>query len=325
MSRTIKNVMKEASGLLFQIELQRLEDVEWSGILHQSLPMEQINRLAGKIALLPPEYQHILFFKYCFGNTIFEIEEILNIENTKGKLLYVEKMLSRRIGLESSWIDSASLEEACELALKEYMKDHDNLEKEYEPNYSKAFRRKLKDIKSAQKPYEIYKIIAKKVAIFILISTLGLSFVLAVNAEAREKVFHWIMETFPKFSTFKSQNISDDYIFDLKLIDINYIPEGYELQELKEGRRILVYNYLADNNQELTIRLFISSNEKSSHYDTEDAVVEEFMFKGSQAYSWKTDQLTYLLWYQDGIECHVSGSLDKNEIIKIAENIATNK
>ena len=325
MSRVVKDVMKEASGLLLKKELQRLMQTDMNGVVYQSLSIEQINRLAQKTMLLPLEYQHILFYKYCFGNTIFEIEEILNIENTKGKLLYVEKMLSRRIRLDSSWIDSASLEEACELALKEYMKDYNNLREGYEPNYSKAFRRKLKDIKSAQKPYEIYKIIAKKVAIFILISTLGLSFILAVNAEAREKVFHWIMETFPKFSTFKSQNISDDYIFDLKSIEINYIPEGYELQDIKEGRRILVYDYLAENNQELTIRLFVSSNEKLSHYDTEDAVVEEFMFKGSQAYSWKTEQLIYLLWYQDGIECHVSGSLDKNEIIKIAENIATNK
>lgn len=234
-------------------------------------------------------------------------------------------MLSRRIGLESSWIDSASLEEACELALKEYMKDYNNLREGYEPNYSKAFRRKLKDIKSAQKPHERYKIIAKRVAIFILISTLGLSAVLAINVEAHEKFFHWIMETFPKFSIFTSQNPDSDYPTDLAALKIGYIPEGFELVDTSVGRNVLIYDYLAENNKELTIRLFVPSNEKSSYYDTEDVEVEEFVFKGSQAYIWKTDQLTYILWYQDHIECHISGSLDKNEMIKIAENITTNK
>lgn len=77
--------MKEASGLLLQKELQRLVQTDMNGVVYQSLSMEQIYRLAQKTMLLPLEYQHILFFKYCFGNTIFEIEEILNIENTKGK------------------------------------------------------------------------------------------------------------------------------------------------------------------------------------------------------------------------------------------------
>jgi len=31
--------------------------------------------------------------------------------------------------------------------------------------------------------------------------------------------------------------------------------------------------------------------------------------------------MTYLIWCQDGIECHVSGNLDKDEVIKVAENI----
>ncbi|MEG2511816.1 MAG: DUF4367 domain-containing protein [Acetivibrio sp.] len=317
--------MKEVSGLLLQKELQRLMEADTNGIVYQSLSMEQSNKLARKITLLPLEYQHILFLKYYFKNSVFEIDKIFDIENIKGKLLYVEKMLSRHIGLGSSWIDRVSLEKACELALKDYMKDYYNQEEGYKPNYSKVFRRKLKNIKSAQKPYEIYKIIAKRIAIFILVSILGFSSVLAINVEAREKFFHWIMETFPKFSTLKSQNISDDNFFDLMSVEINYIPKGYELQNVKEGKKVLVNNYLTENNQKLTIRLFISSNEKLSHYDTENAEVEEFILKDSQAYIWKTDQLTYLLWYQDGIECHISGSLDKNEMIRIAENIITNK
>jgi hypothetical protein len=323
-SRLIKGIMKEASGLLLQTELQRLVEADMSGVVYQSLSMEQINKLARKINLLPLEYQHILFLKYCYENTIFEIDKILEIENTKGKLLYVEKMLSRRIGLDNSWIDDNSMKEACEWALKEYMKDYNNLEMAHEPNYSKAFRRKLKDIKFAQKPYEIYKLIAKRVAIFILISTLGFTAILAVNVEAREKFFHWIMEVFPNFSILKSQNTDSAYPIDLTAFKIDYVPEGFELVHTNEGRNMLIYNYSTENNQRLTIRLFLSEDGDLSYYDTENSEVDEFIFKGTQAYSWKTKQLTYLLWYQDGIECHISGILDKDEMIKVAENITKN-
>lgn len=324
-SRVVKDVIKEASGLLFQTELQRLIETDRSGIVYQSLSKEQINKLAQKIILLPLEYQHILFLRFCFKNTIFEIDKIMEIENTNGKLLYVEKMLSRRMALDHSWIDSESLEEACELGLKEYMKEYDDLVEGYEPNYSRAFRRKLKDIKSAQKSYEIYKIIAKRAAIFILISTLGLSAVLAINVEAREKFFHWIIETFPKFSILKSQSTNINDSINLTEFKIDYVPGGFKVVDISEGRNMLIYDYLKDNNLELSIKLFIPSDEKVSHYDTENADIQEFAFKGSQAYFWKTDHFTYLLCYQDGIECHISGNLDKNEMIKIAENIVISK
>ena len=61
MSRVVKDVMKEASGLLLKKELQRLMQTDMNGVVYQSLSIEQINRLAQKTMLLPLEYQHILF------------------------------------------------------------------------------------------------------------------------------------------------------------------------------------------------------------------------------------------------------------------------
>ena len=36
---------------------------------------------------------------------------------------------------------------------------------------------------------------------------------------------------------------------------------------------------------------------------------------------WQIDEMIYLIWQQDEIECHVSGNLNKDEIFKVAENI----
>jgi hypothetical protein len=313
--------MRDASGFILQKELQKLMELDMREAIYQSLSMEQINRLAQKINLLPLEYQHLLFFKYCFGSSIIEIDEILKPENTEGKLLYVENMLSRRIGLDNSWIDSKSMKDACELTLKEYMKEYDILEKTEAPNYSKAFRRRLKEIRTAQNLYESYGIIVKKVAVFILVSLLGLSTILAINVEARERFFHWIMEIFPDFSIIRIQDIEDSTLNDLTVFKINYIPKGFELVETNEGRNMLIYRYSTEGSQKLTIRLLLSEDEEQSYYDTENSEVEKFTFKGYQAYTWKTEELSYLVWHQDGIEGHISGNLEQDELIKIAEKI----
>ena len=83
-----------------------------------------------------------------------------------------------------------------------------------------------------------------------------------------------------------------------------------------------IYIYSADYNQEFDIKLFASSSENKSYYDTEGIEIEEITFKGSQAYMWQIDDMAYLVWYQDGIECHIIGNLNKDVILKVAENIS---
>ena len=145
---------------------------------------------------------------------------------------------------------------------------------------------------------------------------------MAVNAEARENVFDWIIEKFPKFSIFMSEDIGEDKkSVELTSFTINYIPEGFELVNINEGRKMLIYSYLGENNQEFYIKLLDSSGEGKAYYDTEGVEVKEIMLKGSQGYTWQTDEMNYLIWHQDGIECHIVGNLNKDEILKVAENI----
>ncbi|TCS87961.1 uncharacterized protein DUF4367, partial [Keratinibaculum paraultunense] len=124
----------------------------------------------------------------------------------------------------------------------------------------------------------------------------------------------------PKFSIFIPQNINKDNI-DLKSLKINYVPMDFKLVNVNEGNNMLIYNYATENNQRLDVKFFSSSSGVQSYYDTEDAEIEEFIFKESNAYMWQTDEKTKLIWYQDDVECHISANLDKDEVIKVAENI----
>ncbi|WP_077368991.1 hypothetical protein [Anaerosalibacter sp. Marseille-P3206] len=147
MSEIANNIMKEVCQLSFQNELETITKLNMNSIKYQSLTDEQVDQLAIKIGLLPLEYRNILFFRYCFNNPPSKTEKILEIENVIGKLRYIQKMLSAFIGLKDSWINDNSMKKACEIALIEDTKDYDNTLALHKPNYSKSFRRKLKDIK----------------------------------------------------------------------------------------------------------------------------------------------------------------------------------
>lgn len=322
MFKISKDILKDVSQLSLEDELQKLSKLNTENIAYKPLSSEQVDQLAQKIALLPLEYRNILFFRYCFNITPSDTEEMLEIENSISKLRYIEKLLSELMGLKNSWIDNESMEKACQIALAEENKNNNTI-RLHQPNYSKDFRRKLKEIKIKRNSNRIFMSIAKKVAVFILVFFLSFSAVLVVNAEAREKVFDWIIEKFPKFSIFISKKDIDEDNESVELTSfiINYIPEGFELVDINQGCKMLIYNYLGENNQKFYIKLLDSSDEGKSYYDTEGVDVEEIIFKGGQGYRWQTDDMAYLIWHEDGIEFHIVGNLDKDEILKLAENI----
>jgi hypothetical protein len=322
-NNTVKIVLKEVCELSLMNDIQKMEELDFNDIIYEVLSTEQINKLVKKIDLLPFEYKNIFFFRYYFNSTPSETDKILKIENSKNKLRYIQKMLSCFMDLGNSWIDDNSLKKACEIVLIEDAKNYDNIEILHQPNYSKNFRRKLKHIKIRQVPNKKFMLTAKRVAIIILVCILSFTTVLAVNVEAREKMFDWIIEVFEKFSIFTPQDIDKhNNLAEPISLKVNYIPNGFKLEDTQEFKRMLVYNYSSDNNQELIIKLFASDRKGKSYYDTENTEIEEFIFKESQAFTWQTDKMTYLIWYQDDIECHISGNLSKDEIIKVAENIS---
>lgn len=59
-----------------------------------------------------------------------------------------------------------------------------------------------------------------------------------------------------------TQNIDEDNnSVELTSLKINFIPIGFELVGIHEGRNILIYNYSADSSQEFDIKLFASSGD----------------------------------------------------------------
>lgn len=283
----------------------------------------EIYKLSEKISVLPLEYQNILFSKYYFNLTPLDTEEMFNITNARNKALYIEKLLSNFMGLEEEIINKNSFSKACRLLIDSTILNDYEIELDQTPNYSKKFKNNLKRLKITYK--NPIRNILKKVATIILISSISISTILITNTNAKEKLYKWIIKSFPQFSIISSEHLESDEIADLSSLTINYIPENFKLENINKGRQLNIYEYTSKNNENIEIKFIKSSSKGKTYYDTENIKTNNIPFKNTEAYIWTNDKTTYLIWLQNGIEIHISSNIDQTEILKIGENINLNK
>lgn len=322
MIHSMDTMMKEVAKLSLQEELEKMAGIDEDSMHYLSLSEMQIQLLAKKIGVMPLEYQNILLLWYCFEQESSEIEEVLGVTQIEEKLKYVNKLLSRRLGLNDSWIEEESMEEACKQALIQMMRGYRHMKAVRNPQYSREFREKLKGIQIRKSPATLSAVISKRIAAAMLISALGFSALLAVNGEAREKFLGWVVEVFSEFTIFDRKGDEENRDFSqLEKFHFNYIPTGYWLEDIKEGNSVRIYEYVNENKECMTIRLFISPEGMKTYFNTEGVEVEETIVRGLQGYVTQNDTSSSLLWYEDGIEFLLYGKLSREEIVKIAENI----
>ena len=166
--------------------------------------------------------------------------------------------------------------------------------------------------------------IAKRVAMIFLVVGISFTLFLATNVQAREKFFDWIVEKYEQYSIFTPEAINEDYIdkVDIDELKINYIPDGFELDNVQKGKVSMIYKYINIDEQFFYLQINeVMSIAESHSKDTENAEMESIFIKDSEAFYWEHD-IKYLLWQQNGVECFISGNIEKDELIKIAENIS---
>ncbi len=327
MSSTFNNFMREVCRQALENDFARLERSDVSDTPIRLLDEKEVPTLALKITALPAEYMNTLFLRYYFNFSPEDTNAMLVTTHSIGRLRYTKSMLSHFMGLDGAVVDDHSMRLACEAALSEYTA-HDPRNVWRIPKYSNAFRKKLKLIKAAQKSASMAVVVMKRVAVFILICAISFSTALVANAKLRERFLNWVVETFPKFSIFTTQIEEPSTVAAVSQSDIEfgYLPDEYELKDISQGRRMLMYNFLSgDGDKLLKISFVISQPGAKAYFNTENVEIQCVPFKKSDAYTWKTDNITCFIWLEENIECQIFGNIDYDEIIKIAENIKLKK
>ena len=303
MENKFEDLLKKSTTKYYEKEINNFSNLESDIENFKSLSDMEILQLSKKIKNLSFESRTILMSKYAYKISPTETKVTFEIDNPKEKANFLNKTLSNTMGIDG-YIDDKSFEKACEIIIEQENKELEKLK---------------------QKPKPKYKHILKKVAAIFLISTLSLGILLATSSTAREKLFDWDIIDFGEYSEFVPEKINPDYteILEVSDLEINYIPEGFELNDVQEGKTIKSFTYKSKENENHFYIDFSSKVDVNSitNINTEGAIVEEIMINGNTGYIWEIKNRNYLIFFKNGIEIIVVGNIPEYEIIKIAESI----
>lgn len=300
-------MLHDAAHLSFESETEKPGISDNESSVPVDLSRRQVRRLAEKIILLPHFGVVLLFSKYCFRLSAKETEMFFDMENAKGKLKFYSRLLSEIMGLGTDQVISeASLTRSCALAMKNYL--HNALKAQTDAG----------TIRSRRMPTTFGRIRRAAAAAAIAVAVL-FSASMAANAQFREKVITWVIETFEKYSIFELKSDETDLQPDLQDFIPTYLPEGTVLQSTIEQPEVLGYEYTIGDSD--TLSIWISQSDVSIYLDTENAEIQPLDEDGLSGYCFEKDGLCYICFERDGCFFAVYGSIDMDELLQIAVGI----
>ena len=306
MDMTWKSMLHEAAAASFEKDIKSfaVDSISDSCV---DLPQARIRELSEKILLLPHHGIVLLFSRYCFRLSPEETEMFFQLKNAKGHFRFYCALLSSCMGFaENQMISDASFSKACKAALKNYLRAELK-----ECIFDKTYKRSKLSVPPRK--------IGKAVAVAVITLTLLFSTCMVANAQFREKVIAWVIETFEKYSVFELRSDGETERSDLHSYKPTYLPEGAELMETIEQTVFIGYKYIIGGSESFSI--WIGQTDIRIYTDAENADIEPLDRDGVTGYFFRKDDLKYMCFERDGCFFSVYGSLDMEELIKIAAGI----
>lgn len=272
-----------------------------------NLTKDKFETASKKLLLFPIKGIFVLFSRYCFRLTPNEVEVLFDIEKASGYLFYYRKLLSFALNCkENHIISNSSMETVCMLSLKRYMDEElynsNNQTIIYHPQFIKLMRK-----------------LTKTVAVAACVLVMTFSTAMIANADFREMVVSWVVDTFEKYSVFELKNNTSQTIEELQKYVPTYIPSRFKLIETINQQGLILYDYIADNSDKMAV--FMSLSNSRTYVDTENISTDEIEMFDSTAYYFVKDDVQHLVFEKDGYTFIIYGSLEKSELMEVADNI----
>ncbi len=146
---------------------------------------------------------------------------------------------------------------------------------------------------------------------------------MVANAQFRERVISWVIETFEKYSIFELHGDELDEPQDLTEYQAGYLPDGAILQDTTKQPNtepgIVLYEYAI--NEAESFEIMITQSDNRVYFDTENTKIEPFDKGGVTGYFFQKDGMSYICFERDSCFFSVYGSIDTDELVKIAASI----
>lgn len=304
-------LLQEAAATSLEKTADTLAAAENDNCACVDLHQQQIHELSKKILLLPHQGRVLLLSRYCFRLSPEETEMFFHLENAKGRFRFYKELLSSSMGVEAGhMISDDAFGSACHIALKEYL--HNELEADTDD----------KTVGNNQ-THIVFRKVWKTVAVAAITLTLLFSTAMVANAQFRERVVSWVIETFEKYGIFELHGDELDEPQDLTEYQAGYLPDGAILQDTtkqpNKEPEVVIHRYTIGESKDFEILITQSNNRV--YFDTENAEIEPLEKDGLTGYFFKKDDMTYICFERDGCFFSVYGTADADELLKVAAGI----
>ena len=271
----------------------------------------QIQVLSEKILSLPHEGIVLLLSRFCFHLSPEETEKFFQLKNAKGRFRFYQELLSSCMGVNAEqMISDDAFGSACHIALKEYL--HNELEADTDDKTVGNNRTHI-----------VFRKVWKTVAVAAITLTLLFSTAMVANAQFRERVVSWVIETFEKYGIFELHGDELDEPQDLTEYQAGYLPDGAILQDTtkqpNKEPEVVIHRYTIGESKDFEILITQSNNRV--YFDTENAEIEPLEKDGLTGYFFKKDDMTYICFERDGCFFSVYGTADADELLNVAAGI----
>lgn len=167
--------------------------------------------------------------------------------------------------------------------------------------------------------------VSKRAAVFLLVFVTGIA-ITTMSVEAfRVKIFNMVTEVTEKYTeiSFEENDVNEtssiveqwhSYYY------TDYIPEGYALVEAKGSGTLKIMYFSNESNDR--IEFSQASIDANLQVDTEGASIEDIEINGIAGIFVEKEDLSILLWATDTDAFYILGTLDKEMLLNIAENLA---
>ena len=164
----------------------------------------------------------------------------------------------------------------------------------------------------------------KAAAAVLIIALAGLAAV-TIGADAIRSYFlNFILDegapgTEYNFTVKETQSVEDYELYLSGQYEFGYVPEGYSLTDISTTEHLAGYTYEKEDGSWFAVD--ISPLEGNFGVDTENATIESLNINGYEAVYISNDRRNSLVWYNSYNAFIMVGTISKEEMIKIAENV----
>lgn len=190
------------------------------------------------------------------------------------------------------------------------------------------FQKRIKKLTRRVNHPQAYRILQRAASIFLAILTAGVIW-LSVDAEAREAFFGWVREIYYDTFVYRFEQLptSEETVYQYRL---GVLPQGYQEYKVVESPSNVFVVYKNADGQLLKFIYATDKHQLGLQVDAAPASVKQLTINQQSAelliYN-NTETAPVLVWHSPNNETGflLSGFLDEDELVRLAESVTKNK